>query len=148
MERHLTTEQKEALRTAAAEHGLYRHAYEHDACGMGFVAHLKGEKSHSIIADALTVLDNMSHRGACGCDPETGDGAGIMTQIPHELYKELCAEQGFTLPEPGRYAVGMLFLPLDGEKKHKAKALIERILAEDRQPLLGFRPVKVNPEAC
>ncbi len=148
MERRLTTEQKEALRTAAAEHGLYRPAYEHDACGMGFVAHLKGEKSHSIIADALTVLDHMSHRGACGCDPETGDGAGIMTQIPHDLYSELCAEQGFTLPASGRYAVGMLFLPRDAAKKAQAKALIERIATADKLPVLGFRSVKVNPDAC
>jgi glutamate synthase domain-containing protein 2/glutamate synthase domain-containing protein 1/glutamate synthase domain-containing protein 3 len=138
----------ERLRRAAEERGLYSPSFERDACGMGFIAHLKGEKSHSIIRDAMTVLAHMSHRGACGCDPETGDGSGILLQIPHELYKERCAALGIALPETGRYAVGQLFLPRDAEKQAKARAIIERVLAEEGVPLLGFRAVDVNPDVC
>ncbi len=139
----LSEDHKAELRKAAQEHGLYNSSYERDACGMGFVAHIKGEKSHAIIRDALTVLAHMSHRGACGCDPETGDGAGVLLQIPHELYKELCSAAGFTLPEAGKYAVGMLFLPRDPEKRSLAKSLIERIVGEEGQQVLGFRTVPV-----
>ncbi|HET6338642.1 MAG TPA: hypothetical protein VFG30_35730, partial [Polyangiales bacterium] len=147
MER-LSEEKKAALRQAAQEHGLYNARHEHDACGMGFVAHIKGEKSHAIVRDALTVLAHMSHRGACGCDPETGDGAGILLQIPHELYKEQCSAAGITLPEAGKYAVGMLFLPTAEEPKAAAKALIERIVKEEGEEILGFRKLRVNEAAA
>ncbi len=144
----LSEDKKAELRAAAEEQGLYRKSFEHDACGMGFVAHLKGEKSHAVVRNALAVLDHMSHRGACGCDPMTGDGAGILTQIPHELYSEVCAAQGIKLPEPGQYAVGMLFLPRDAGKKAKAKAIIERIAKQEGSAVLGFREIMVNDKAC
>jgi len=93
--------------------GLYDPLNEHDACGMGFVASIRGEKSHSIIEKGLEVLVNLTHRGACGCDPETGDGAGILIQIPHKFFARECDQLGFNLPEPGRYAAGMVFLPVE-----------------------------------
>lgn len=91
------------------EQGLYNPDFEHDACGVGFVAHIKGNKSHQHVRDALTMLENMEHRGACGCDPESGDGAGIMIQLPHEFLWEECINLGIQLEEPGYYGTGMLF---------------------------------------
>ena len=91
--------------------GLYDPRFEHDACGVGFVVHIKGEKSHEIVEQALTVLQNLDHRGACGCEENTGDGAGILMQIPHAFLKDACAGLGFQLPDPGEYGVGMIFLP-------------------------------------
>ena len=85
--------------------GLYDPRFEHDACGIGFVANIKGQKSHEIILRGIQVLINLTHRGACGCDPETGDGAGILIQIPHLFFQRECARQGFTLPPPGEYGV-------------------------------------------
>jgi len=85
--------------------GLYDPSFEHDACGIGFVANIKGSKSHQHIADALTVLENMEHRGACGCESNTGDGAGIMIQIPHEFFFDECIRQGVHLPAYGKYGV-------------------------------------------
>ena len=99
--------------------GLYDASFEHDACGMGFVVNLGGEKSHEIIRQGIQILINLTHRGACGCDPETGDGAGLLIQIPHEFLKRECANpesgEGFALPDPGKYGVGMMFLPVDRE---------------------------------
>ena len=86
--------------------GLYHPSHEHDACGIGFVASIRGEKSHDIILKGIEVLINLTHRGACGCDAETGDGAGILIQIPHRFFARECAELGFALPEPGAYAAG------------------------------------------
>src|ERR1017187_10998846 len=90
--------------------GLYDPSFEHDSCGVGFVADLSGRCGHDIVTSALTVLRNLEHRGAKGSDPDTGDGAGILTQIPDELLRAVC---GFTLPPPGYYAVGLAFLPRD-----------------------------------
>ena len=89
--------------------GLYDPAYERDACGIGFVVNIKGERSHDIILKGIQILLNLQHRGACGCDPETGDGAGVLIQIPHEFFARECASIGFTLPNPGEYGVGMVF---------------------------------------
>ena len=86
--------------------GLYDPRFEHDACGIGFMVNIKGEKSHEIVEQALTVLENLDHRGACGCEENTGDGAGILIQVPHVFLKEACAGLGFRLPEPGDYGVG------------------------------------------
>ncbi|MDM7457199.1 MAG: hypothetical protein P3W97_008130, partial [Tepidimonas sp.] len=97
--------------TLAAQRGLYDAALEHDACGVGFVAHIKGQKSHAIVTQALKILENLDHRGAVGADPLMGDGAGILLQIPDPLYREEMAKQGVTLPPPGEYGVGMIFLP-------------------------------------
>src|SRR6188768_3802249 len=103
---HASLEQRLEMRRAAERDGLYREELERDACGMGFVAHLKGKKSHTILVQALEVLENLTHRGAVGCDPCTGDGAGVSSQIPHAFFKRACAGQGIELPKPGHYAVG------------------------------------------
>ena len=92
--------------------GLYDPQHEHDACGVAFVVDIKGRKSHGIVTQALTVLKNLLHRGACGCEVNTGDGAGILIQMPHLFLTRECAALGITLPEPGRYGAGLVFLPL------------------------------------
>ena len=94
-----------------ATKGLYDPAFEHDSCGIGFVANLKGSKSHQHISDALTVLENMEHRGACGCENNTGDGAGILIQMPHEFFFDECIRLGIHLPSFGKYGVGVIFFP-------------------------------------
>src|SRR5579871_4929832 len=102
-----------------APQGLYNPQNEHDACGIGFVASIKGHKSHDIILKGIQVLINLTHRGACGCDPETGDGAGLLIQIPHEFFARETSrpgrrnEPGFTLPDPGEYGVGQIFFPVE-----------------------------------
>jgi len=93
--------------------GLYHPQFEHDACGMGLVASIKGVKSHAILEQGLEVLINLTHRGAAGSDPETGDGAGILIQIPHEYFVRECASLGFNLPAAGEYGVGMVFFPVE-----------------------------------
>ncbi|MCB1622917.1 MAG: glutamate synthase subunit alpha, partial [Thiothrix sp.] len=128
-----------------AEQGLYNPAYEHDACGMGFVAHLKGVKSARIVQQALNILTNMEHRGAVGSEVNTGDGAGILIQIPDRFLRRECGKLGFELPAPGDYAVGMAFLPQDTAQRQDAEATINRIVAEEGQTLLGWRDVPVNP---
>jgi glutamate synthase domain-containing protein 2/glutamate synthase domain-containing protein 1/glutamate synthase domain-containing protein 3 len=128
--------------------GLYDPAHEHDACGVGFVVNIKGERSHEIVAKALQVLDNLTHRGACGCDPNTGDGAGILIQIPHEFLKREALKCGFDLPAPGQYGVGQVFLPLDPNKRQACESAFEHIVAEEGQRILGWRTVPVNPTAC
>ena len=94
--------------------GLYHPANEHDACGVGFVAHIKGKKSHSIVEQGLTVLRNLTHRGAVGWDPKLSDGAGLLIQIPDKFLREVMAKQGLKLPPPGQYGVGIVFLPRPG----------------------------------
>ncbi len=121
--------------------GLYLPQLEHDACGIGFVAHLKGFKSHQIVADALTMLENMEHRGATGADPNTGDGAGILLQIPHQFYKEECEKLGFTLPEEGKYGVGMVFFPRDYDRQIQCRAVLNSSIYRMGFDLLGYRPV-------
>ena len=103
---------KTELRAVAEEKGLYRRDQEHDACGVGFVANIKGVRSHRIVEQALEVLANMEHRGATGCDPLTSDGAGILFQLPYRFFIKESERLGFTLPRPGQYGVGMLFLPV------------------------------------
>jgi glutamate synthase (ferredoxin) len=128
--------------------GLYDPAHEHDACGVGFVVNIKGERSHDIVAKALQVLDNLTHRGACGCDPRTGDGAGILLQIPHEFFAREAARLGFKLPAAGEYGVGQVFLPLDAVKRKECEDAFERIVIEEGQRLLGWRDVSVVESAC
>ena len=125
--------------------GLYRPEFEHDSCGTGFLADLKGRKSHQTIADALTMLENMEHRGACGCDAESGDGAGLLLQIPHEFLMEECLRQAVCLPEPGHYGVGMLFLPRKIAAQAACKVAVAEAARKLGMPLLGYRPVPVNP---
>src|SRR5919106_2329211 len=124
--------------------GLYDPRFEHDACGVGFVVNLKGDKSHEIIEQALTVLQNLDHRGACGCEENTGDGAGILMQIPHAFLKDACAGLGFHLPDPGEYGVGMIFLPDHRHQRRQFEKTIERIIAEEGQTCLGWRKVPTD----
>ncbi len=127
--------------------GLYDPANEHDSCGVGFVAHIKGQRSHQNIEDALRMLKHMSHRGACGCEANTGDGAGILTALPHEfLTRVAMAELNATLPEPGKYAVGLFFLPTDPEQRALCKEIVARSITEQGQTLIGWRKVPHEPE--
>ena len=124
--------------------GLYDPRFEHDACGVGFVVHIKGEKSHEIVEQALTVLENLDHRGACGCEENTGDGAGILLQIPHAFLKDACGGLGFQLPDPGEYGVGMIFLPDQRDQRRRFEKKIEEIIADTGQKLLGWRKVPTD----
>ncbi|TWT88280.1 Ferredoxin-dependent glutamate synthase 1 [Pseudobythopirellula maris] len=125
--------------------GLYDPALEHDACGVGFIAHIKGEASHQIVVDSEDLLKRMDHRGACGCEENTGDGSGIMTALPHAfLQAAVKADLGIDLPEPGRFAAGNVFLPRIKSEREKCKAEVERIVAEQGQRLVGWRPVPTN----
>src|SRR5690242_4734042 len=111
--------------------GLYDPAFDKDSCGVGFIADIKGRKSHQIVSDALTILLNLEHRGAVGADPRAGDGAGILTQIPHKFFAKEAARLGFALPAPGAYAVGALFLPHDpARQKEVADTYAEVIAAQ------------------
>jgi glutamate synthase (NADPH/NADH) large chain len=127
--------------------GLYDPAHEHDACGIGFVASIRGEKSHQIIEQGIQVLINLTHRGACGCDPETGDGAGLLIQIPHKFFARECESLGFTLPAPGEYAVGMTFLPVEKQPRLNCEGVLERIIREEGLSTLGWRDTPVNGDA-
>ena len=121
--------------------GLYDPANEHDACGVGFVAHIKGKKSHSIIEQGLLILKNLTHRGATGADPLAGDGAGILIQLPDALFREEMARQGVTLPPLGEYGVGMVFLPKEPASRIACEQEIERAIKDEEQVLLGWRDV-------
>ncbi|RTQ52090.1 glutamate synthase large subunit [Hymenobacter gummosus] len=125
--------------------GLYRPEFEHDACGTGFIAYLNGQKSHQIISDALTMLENMEHRGACGCDSDSGDGAGLLLQLPHWFLLEECTALSIRLPEPGGYGVGMLFLPKDAAAQTACRQVINAAGKQLGLPILGYRPVPTNP---
>src|SRR5260370_122730 len=129
------------------EQGLYDPRNEHDACGIGFVVNVKGEQSHEIILKGLEILINLTHRGACGCDPETGDGAGILIQIPHKFFARECAELGFTLPPAGEYGVGMVFLPVEPAHRLLVEGILERISREEGLTVLGWRDTPVNADA-
>ncbi|WP_198969561.1 glutamate synthase-related protein [Xylophilus sp. ASV27] len=126
------------------EHGLYSKAHEHDACGLGFVAHIKGEKRHDIVTQALKILENIDHRGAVGADKLMGDGAGILIQIPDLLYREEMAAQGVVLPPAGEYGVGMIFLPKEHASRLACEQEMERAIKAEGQVLLGWRDVPVN----
>ena len=128
------------------EHGLYSSAQEHDACGVGFVAHIKGLKSHDIVRNALQILQNLDHRGAVGADKLMGDGAGILIQLPDVLYREVMAAQGVTLPPPGEYGVGMVFLPKEHASRLACEQELERAVKAEGQVLLGWRDVPVDAE--
>ncbi|KRI01608.1 glutamate synthase-related protein [Curvibacter sp. PAE-UM] len=126
------------------ENGLYSSANEHDACGVGFVAHIKGHKTHDIVQGALKILENLDHRGAVGADKLMGDGAGILIQLPDTLYREEMAKQGVTLPPPGEYGVGMIFLPKEHASRLACEQEMERAIKAEGQVLLGWRDVPVN----
>ncbi len=124
--------------------GLYDPRNEHDACGVGFVAHIKGRKSHTIIRQGLQILINLDHRGAVGADPLAGDGAGVLIQIPDAFYRAVCAEIGIALPAAGKYGVGMVFLPKRPAARGACETLIERIIEAEGQKVLGWRDVPVD----
>jgi glutamate synthase (NADPH) large chain len=124
--------------------GLYDPSHEHDACGVGFVVDIKGRKSHTIVRQGLLVLINLLHRGACGCEPNTGDGAGILLQVPDKFLRKECGRLGIPLPGPKDYGVGCVFLPRDAVQREKVRALIATIVAEEGQRLLGWREVPTD----
>src|SRR5215203_5861209 len=144
MNRMKTNGTREPRTGPPPKQGLYDPQFEHEACGVGFVVNIKGRKSHEIIQQALQVLLNLDHRGACGCEANTGDGAGILIQPPHDFLKLVAKEARVTLPSPGDYGVGMVFLPQDGSQRAECEKIFTRIVAEEGQRLLGWRTVPTN----
>lgn len=126
---------------------LYDPRNEHDACGVGFVVNLNNEKSHDIITKGIEILVNLTHRGACGCDPETGDGAGVTIQIPHQFFVKECLKLGFTLPAEGEYGVGMIFLPVEPQPRFQCQGIIDRIVEEEGLKVLGWRDTPINGDS-
>ena len=124
--------------------GLYDPRHEHDACGVGFVAQIKGRRNHAIIQQGLAILGNLDHRGAVGADPLMGDGAGILIQIPDRLYREEMALRGVSLPPPGEYGVGMIFLPREHASRLACEQELERKVRAEGQVLLGWRDVPTS----
>ena len=129
-----------------SEQGLYNSQYEHDACGIGFVANIKSNKSHQIISDALTILENMEHRGACGCENNTGDGAGILIQTPHEFFFDECVKLGIHLPAYSKYGVGFLFFPKDIRLREECRDIFNRSAETLGLEVMGYRRVPVNTD--
>ena len=125
--------------------GLYHPDFERDNCGVGFIAHIKGASSHQIVADALQMLINMDHRGACGCEANTGDGAGILTAIPDAFFRRVTKLLGIVLPEKGRYGTGNFFFKHDDGLRAEMKRKVEEIVAEEGQLFLGWRDVPTDP---
>ena len=136
---------RQEIQTFAAG-GLYDPTQEHDACGVGFVAHIKGQKAHSIVAQGLKILENLDHRGAVGADALMGDGAGILIQIPDEFFRAEMAKQGVDLPPPGEYGVGMIFLPKEHASRLACEQELERAVKAEGQVLLGWRDVPVDAD--
>ena len=140
-------EQEGAYMTHAGipqKQGLYDPSFEHDACGIGFVVNIKGERSHQVVEQGLTVLVNLDHRGARGCEEGTGDGAGMLLQLPHRFLSAACQGLGISLPAPGRYGVGMVYLPPDKAQRHDCEQRLEAIVREEGQTVLGWRDVPTN----
>jgi len=135
---------KKVARKIEEKMGLYNPEYEHDACGIGFVADIKGRKSRKIIDMALECQANLDHRGAVGADPETGDGAGILIQMPDAFFRRVCSEEGIELPEYGKYAVGFIFLPKDPIVRKAAENIVEKIIIDEGQNFLGWRDVPTD----
>ncbi|MEJ7605880.1 MAG: glutamate synthase large subunit, partial [Bryobacteraceae bacterium] len=127
--------------------GLYDPANEHDACGLGFVVNINAVASHEIINKGIEILVNLTHRGACGCDPETGDGAGILIQIPDKFFRRECIQLGFTLPPSGQYGVGMVFLPIERTQRLLCEGVMERIAQEEGLKVLGWRDTPIDSDA-
>ena len=126
------------------EKSLYDGSYEHDACGIGFIANLKGKKSHKIIDDALRMLENMEHRGAVGFEENTGDGAGVLLQMPHDFFTEECEKIGISLPDYGKYGVGMIYFPREIKIREACRKIFNDSLEYLGLELLGYRVVPVN----
>ncbi|MBU5636885.1 glutamate synthase large subunit [Geomonas sp. Red69] len=124
--------------------GMYDPQFEHDACGVGFVTNIKGKKSHEIVQQAITVLENLDHRGAVGSEHNTGDGAGILIQLPDAFFRKVCPEAGFELPAPGDYGVAMLFTSPEPTERSAAKHIFQRIIAEEGVEVIGWREVPTD----
>lgn len=130
--------------TTPAPQGLYDPQFEHDACGLGFVVHQLGQKSHDIIEQALTILVNLDHRGACGCETNTGDGAGLLMQIPQRFFQKEAARLGFELPEPGQYGVGMIYASPDAQERAASRQTFEQVASQEGHKVLGWRDVPTD----
>jgi len=124
--------------------GLYDPQYEHDACGVGFVVHMKGQKSHSIVQQGLTILLNLDHRGAVGAEINTGDGAGILIQTPHKFLKKVAAAQGVALPEPGQFGVGNVYTSPDPAVRIQVREIFEQVAREEGQPVIAWRDIPTS----
>src|ERR1043165_9072225 len=131
---------------ALAQRGLYSATNEKDACGVGFVAHIKGQRAHGIVEQGLKILENLDHRGAVGADKLMGDGAGILIQLPDEFYRAEMAKQGVELPPPGEYGVGIIFLPKEHASRLACEQELERAVKAEGQVLIGWRDVPVDRE--
>jgi glutamate synthase domain-containing protein 1 len=140
----MMSERVQSMNGLPPKQGLYDPQFEHDACGVGFVVHMKGRKSHEIIQQALEILRNLDHRGACGCEVNTGDGAGILMQMPHTFLQAECAKLGIKLPKPGQYGAGMIFMPQDPPERQKCERAFEKIVKEEGLKVLGWRTVPVD----
>jgi len=124
--------------------GLYDPRFEKDSCGVGFVCNAKGERSNLIVKQGIEVLSRLSHRGAVGADPKTGDGAGILIQMPHEFFKKVTKGSNINLPQPGLYGTGLIFLPQDDKERKFCKSFFEEIVKEQEQVVLGWRKVPID----
>ena len=147
MDHHSDQEQQQRPHTFSdqtAQPGLYVPQAERDSCGTGLIANLNNKPSHQLVTDALTMLVNMEHRGACGCEANTGDGAGILIQIPHKFFQQEADRLGFQLPAPDSYGVGMLFLPKEKALQAKSLTILETTIKNRGFELLGIRPVPVD----
>ena len=125
-------------------HGLYDPAFEHDACGVGFIADLNGNKTHEIVSKGLEILVNLEHRGASGAEKNTGDGAGILVQMPHSFFLKVTSSIGIALPVPGTYGVGMVYLPKEPKARKKIQGVVERCVSECGQSVIGWREVPTD----
>ena len=125
-------------------HGLYDPRLDKDSCGVGFIADIKGRKSHKIVEDAIAILCNLEHRGAVGADPRAGDGAGILVQIPHAFFVKKADKLGFALPKPGEYAIGQLFLPRDPDWRQIIRDIYAQVIKREGMTLLGWRDVPTD----
>src|SRR5271167_4604562 len=124
--------------------GLFDPSYESDACGVGFVCHLKGHASNLVVSQGLQMLENMNHRGGCGCEPDSGDGAGILTRLPDKFFRRVTSELGFSLPPLGEYGVAMVFMPKEMVARNECQLVLERIAREYGMTVLGWRDVPVD----
>jgi glutamate synthase (ferredoxin) len=127
-----------------AKQGLYDPFFEHDACGVGFVADMHGRKTHQTLVDGLQVLTNLDHRGAAGSEPNTGDGAGVLLQMPHRFFQEVCGKSQIKLPAPGEYGCGIIFLPRNPTVRRKIEEKLTQIIQSEEQVFLGWRTVPTD----
>src|SRR5580700_10382335 len=132
------------MRSFPPAQGLYDPRFEHDACGVGFLCHVKGKASNRIVLQALEMLENMNHRGACGCEPDSGDGAGILVRLPDAFLRRKAAALGFTLPPLNQYGVANLFLPQDANQRAACERILEKVVSDYGMVTLGWRDVPVE----